>query len=139
MGNLCSKDSPKKSDNFASPGRVLGSAPSRPENAKAAIPAAASGATQPPPQQPANAGSGRTLGGGDGADDAKAAAARAAEVSFHSLRHQRKRSIPSTSNTSSNARPYHIHTYFVSPSSIFLLPNKLAQSRARPMTATAWL
>ena len=73
MGNLCSKsgDSPKR-DNFAGPGRVLGSAPSRPENARATIPA----------QQPSYGTTGQTLGGrGDGTSDAKAAAARAAEVS----------------------------------------------------------
>lgn len=73
MGNICSK-SANKDDNFATPGRTLGTnsdAPPRP----ATVPKQKLTATTP----------GRALGsaGGDGSEspnDAKSAAARAAEV-----------------------------------------------------------
>ena len=80
MGNCCGKAS---SSNFAGEGRTLtSSAPPRTENARATI----------PPQQkmgqgqsaPVVGGKGRTLGGepgSEGQDDAKARAAKAAEVS----------------------------------------------------------
>lgn len=71
MGNLCGKQS--KDDNFAGPGRTLGSAPPPSDNARASIPA-----TKKSPLQ----GNGRTLGGpgGSGDDDPRSAAAKAAEV-----------------------------------------------------------
>ncbi|EKG19242.1 hypothetical protein MPH_03503 [Macrophomina phaseolina MS6] len=70
MGNLCGKQS--KDDNFAGPGRTLGSAPPPSDNARASIPA-----TKKSPLQ----GNGRTLGGpgGSGDDDPRSAAAKAAE------------------------------------------------------------
>lgn len=72
MGNLCGKQS---DDNFAQPGRTVGSAPStQVPNPRAPIPKAA----------PKVSGPGRTVGGGvDGGvgGDPRAAAARAAEVS----------------------------------------------------------
>lgn len=83
MGNLCSKSS-NPSDPFAEPGRVLGA------NADATAPSRA-----PLPQKKigAKAGvvkGGRTLGASGGAsgqnEEARSAAARAAEVSFmHSI------------------------------------------------------
>lgn len=114
MGNLCSKsgDDPRK-DNFAGPGRVLGSAPPRPENARATI----------PPQQPSYGTTGQTLGGGrgEGTNDAKAAAARAAEVSPARTpgdsEHQSSRACNLTSP----------HTFYE------------PQNQTRPMTATVWL
>lgn len=77
MGNICSKSANK--DNFETPGRTLGTssdAPPRP----ATVPKQKLTATTP----------GRTLGsaGGDGAnspDNARSAAARAAEVSLEKL------------------------------------------------------
>lgn len=72
MGNLCGKQS--KDDNFAGPGRTLGSAPPPSDNARASIPAAKK---QSPLQ-----GNGRTLGapGESSGNDPRSAAARAAEV-----------------------------------------------------------
>ncbi|KAK0645320.1 hypothetical protein DIS24_g8014 [Lasiodiplodia hormozganensis] len=71
MGNLCGKES--KSDNFAGPGRALGSAPALSNNATAPIPATKKSALQ---------GNGRTLGGPEatGGDDPRSAAAKAAEA-----------------------------------------------------------
>lgn len=71
MGNLCSK-SANKDDNFAGQGRTVGSAPpSQPSSA-------------PVPQKITTSTPGRSLGGRDDAsspDDARGAAAKAAEVS----------------------------------------------------------
>ncbi|KAI4212261.1 MAG: hypothetical protein LQ351_004974 [Letrouitia transgressa] len=73
MGSLCSKSSNEpSSDNFSSPGRIVGSVPSAaPSNQRAQIPRTTTG--------------GRTLGGSGGsggaaADDARSAAAKAAEA-----------------------------------------------------------
>lgn len=72
MGNICSK-SANKDDNFAGPGRVLGSSADAPS--RSAVPQKVTSSTP-----------GRTLGsaGTDGAsspDSARGAAAKAAEVS----------------------------------------------------------
>ncbi|EXJ71629.1 uncharacterized protein A1O5_05437 [Cladophialophora psammophila CBS 110553] len=69
MGNLCSKSS-NKPDNFATPGRTVGSS-TQPRQTSA-----------PVPQKITSSTPGRALGGGDAtpsADDARSAAARAAE------------------------------------------------------------
>lgn len=75
MGNLCGKED-KGGDNFAGSGRIVGTAPVRPVNAKAKVPAVAVG------------GPGRTVGSGDDgivvdAGDPRNAAARAAEVNYN--------------------------------------------------------
>ena len=69
MGNICGKES-KTPDPFAQPGRTLGSAPPAQASPRAAVPKIS--------------GQGHTLGGksGNEPDDARRAAARAAEVSF---------------------------------------------------------
>lgn len=73
MGNLCSKPS-NEPDNFSSPGRTLGSAPPNAPTSAAV-----------PPQVKKNT-PGRTLGGeGSGADNARGAAAQAAEVRSSTL------------------------------------------------------
>lgn len=70
MGNLCGKHS--KDENFAGPGRTLGSAPPPSNNARASIPAAKKSPLQ---------GNGRTLGEpGASGGDPRSAAAKAAEV-----------------------------------------------------------
>ncbi|OQV01352.1 hypothetical protein CLAIMM_06729 [Cladophialophora immunda] len=69
MGNLCSK-SANQPDNFATPGRPVGSS-TQPRQTSA-----------PVPQKITSSTPGRALGGGDGGpgvEDAKSAAARAAE------------------------------------------------------------
>lgn len=72
MGNLCGKES---KDNFTGPGRVLGSAPPPSNNAKASVPAKIASS------KPKVGGPGRTVGGGERAeDDPRSAAAAAAEV-----------------------------------------------------------
>lgn len=76
MGNCCSS-SEAKTDNFSGPGRTLGAAPDRPQNAIASVPKAKTGGQTAATQQ---AGAARTLGGNSADSDAKAAAARAAEV-----------------------------------------------------------
>ncbi|KAF1984717.1 hypothetical protein K402DRAFT_395416 [Aulographum hederae CBS 113979] len=70
MGNLCGKES---KDNFAGNGRVLGSAPARPDNARSSIPSH-------PASKPT--GAGHTLGGSssEGREDPRAAAREAATV-----------------------------------------------------------
>jgi hypothetical protein len=76
MGNLCGKQS---QDNFAGPGRTLGSAPAPSHNARASIPA-----SQKPAAAKTSPGAGQKLGGGaPGVTDARTAAGRAAEVGFH--------------------------------------------------------
>jgi len=76
MGNLCGKES----SSFDTPGQVLGSAPN-PPSSSAQIPPAGK-----PSQKPKISGKGKTLGSppaageGSAAPDARAAAARAAEV-----------------------------------------------------------
>lgn len=73
MGNICSK-SANQPDNFSSPGRIVGSS-TQPQPASAAVPARLTTSTP-----------GRALGGGGGGDgstavdDARSAAAKAAEV-----------------------------------------------------------
>ncbi|KAH0844530.1 hypothetical protein FOPE_09993 [Fonsecaea pedrosoi] len=69
MGNLCSK-SANKPDNFSTPGRTVGASTQSKQT------------TAPVPQKITSSTPGRPLGGGDGAssaDDARSAAARAAE------------------------------------------------------------
>ena len=76
MGNLCSK-SANQTDNFSGPGRTVGSS-TQPKPTTAPVPAKITTSTP-----------GRTLGGGDGAaatDDARSAAARAAEVRGYTAR-----------------------------------------------------
>ena len=71
MGNICSKSS-NKPDNFAGQGRVVGSSS---QNTPSSAPV---------PQKITTSTPGRSLGGRDGAnspDDARGAAAKAAEVS----------------------------------------------------------
>lgn len=74
MGNLCSKSS-NEADHFSTPGRVLGTASSQPRGGGQSTAPVPSRVTSTP---------GRTLGGKrDGAsspDDARRAAAQAAEV-----------------------------------------------------------
>ena len=80
MGNLCGKPS-NDDDNFSAPGRPVNSAPP-PKPAAAAAPIA-----KPAQAQIAN----RTLGGtNSGAEDPRAAAARAAEVCGQVLHVRRK-------------------------------------------------
>lgn len=70
MGNICGKES-KSSDPFSQPGRTIGSAPPSQSAPRASVPKIS--------------GQGQTLGGsgsGGDRDDARRAAARAAEVSF---------------------------------------------------------
>lgn len=88
MGSLCSKSSNEpSSDNFSSPGRIVGSVPSAaPSNQRAQIPRTTTG--------------GRTLGGSGGsggaaADDARSAAAKAAEVFTSTLSTTRPPRSPS--------------------------------------------
>lgn len=72
MGNLCSK-SANQSDNFSSPGRVLGGAAADQGRTTAPVPAKITASTP-----------GRTLGSSQnpgGQEDARSAAAKAAEVS----------------------------------------------------------
>lgn len=82
MGNCCSSRDSSPKDNFAGPGRTLGSAPPRTENAKVSVPSRAAGGQQAGAS--ATAAGGQTLGGGGGGggdtNDARSAAARAAEV-----------------------------------------------------------
>ncbi|PSN73135.1 hypothetical protein BS50DRAFT_672092 [Corynespora cassiicola Philippines] len=75
MGNLCGKQS--KDDNFQGPGRTLGSAPA--PATKASVPArVAEGGSG---KKPKVSGPGRTVGGGEpSGDDARSAAAAAAEA-----------------------------------------------------------
>lgn len=75
MGNCCSGGE-SKTDNFSGTGRTLGSAPARPAKATASLPAGRTTGGAPAPARAP----GSTLGGSEGEDDAKAAAARAAEV-----------------------------------------------------------
>ncbi|KAF2264468.1 hypothetical protein CC78DRAFT_580249 [Lojkania enalia] len=81
MGNLCGKQS---ADNFAGPGRTLGSAPPPSSNAKAAVPARVAnntGISSPTPKsKPKVGGPGRTTGGGAADNDPRSAAAAAAEA-----------------------------------------------------------
>ena len=72
MGNLCGKET---SDPFAQPGRTLGSSP-KPATGTARLPHRIAGP----------AAGGRTLGGRMETDDARMAAAQAAQVSSGSLR-----------------------------------------------------
>lgn len=67
MGNICGKES-KPSDPFSQPGRTVGTAPPSQAAPRAAVPKIS--------------GPGQTLGGGSGGEpnDARRAAARAAEV-----------------------------------------------------------
>ena len=69
MGNICGKES-KTSDPFSQPGRTVGSTPTPQTAPRAAVPKISS--------------QGQTLGGksGNEPDDARRAAARAAEVSI---------------------------------------------------------
>lgn len=72
MGNICSK-SENKPDNFAQPGRVLGTSSSAQQS---------SGSARVPPKITTST-QGRTLGGQQGStspEDARGAAAKAAEV-----------------------------------------------------------
>lgn len=72
MGNICSKSS-NQPENFSTPGRTLGSASQTPK-----------ATTAPVPKKVTTSTPGRTLGGRDEApspDDARRAAAKAAEVS----------------------------------------------------------
>jgi hypothetical protein len=72
MGNLCSK-SANQPDNFSAPGRTLASS------------STAKQSSAPVPQKVIASTPGRTLGGSEGAsssDDARSAAAKAAEVSI---------------------------------------------------------
>ena len=94
MGSLCSK-SANEADPFAQPGRVLGnsSQPSPPRNLTASTP-------------------GRTLGGSESttaAEDARRAAARAAEVLERHLR--RAHNTLSTSSNQTPAKPFYSHLY----------------------------
>jgi hypothetical protein len=73
MGNICSKSS-NQPENFSTPGRTLGSSSQTPK-----------ATTTPVPKKVTTSTPGRTLGGRDEApspDDARQAAARAAEVSL---------------------------------------------------------
>ena len=73
MGNLCSKSS-NEPDHFSQPGRVLGSSADSPQPTRASV----------PPKISANT-PGRTLGGDNAAEDARGAAAKAAEVRIADL------------------------------------------------------
>ena len=73
MGNICSK-SANKDDNFAGPGRVLGTSADAPQRSTAPLPAQAKKAAQSTP--------GQALGSrGDDTNAPRSAAAKAAEVS----------------------------------------------------------
>jgi len=76
MGALCSKEG--KKDNFAGPGRVLGSVPVQRTNAP--VPSTAS-QPRPAPSNTAPQGPGQVLGSSNAGEDPREAAARAAEVS----------------------------------------------------------
>ncbi|KAI9670577.1 MAG: hypothetical protein M1831_005797 [Alyxoria varia] len=68
MGNLCSRSSERKDDNFAGPGRTLGSAPPPPQN-RATVPARMGNSQSTSKNH--DHGAGRTLGGGGGSSDAQ--------------------------------------------------------------------
>jgi hypothetical protein len=77
MGNLCGKPS---KGNFDGPGRVVGSAPAQNDNAKASLPAQARKVGGPPRTLGAAAGGSGSGGALNADNDARRAAAEAAEV-----------------------------------------------------------
>src|ERR1700722_15577720 len=101
MGNLCSK-SANEADPFAQPGRVLGNS-SQPSSG-------------PPPRNLTASTPGRALGGSESttaAEDARRAAARAAEVlecrSYHA--HNTLSTSNACSSNQTPAKPFYCHLY----------------------------
>jgi hypothetical protein len=102
MGSLCSK-SANEADPFAQPGRVLGNS-SQPSSV-------------PPPRNLTASTPGRTLGGSESttaAEDARRAAARAAEVLLERRLRRAHNTLPTSNACSSNqtpAKPFYSHLY----------------------------
>ncbi|KAF2279638.1 uncharacterized protein EI97DRAFT_448330 [Westerdykella ornata] len=78
MGNLCGKPSSSKDNNFAGPGRVLGSAPAQPS--KASVPVTARKVGGPPRTLGGEGGTPQSGGQARGDSDPRSAAAAAAEA-----------------------------------------------------------
>src|SRR2546421_8496559 len=101
MGSLCSK-SANEADPFAQPGRVLGNS-SQPSSVR-------------PPRNLTASTPGRTLGGSESttaAEDARRAAARAAEVLERRLRcaHNTLFASNACSSNQTPAKPFYSHLY----------------------------